>query len=166
MEETQFPNYNLCPEAMKYFEMGYKCQMDGELDLAITYYKKSIEIEDSAEGHTFLGWALSYKNKFEEAIEECEKAIEIDPEFGNPYNDIGLYLMQMNRLDEAEEWLMRAKEADRYDNPEYPYLNLGKVFELKGIWPLAVKEYEKALKIKPEYLQAKRALERLQAHLN
>ena len=33
--------------------------------------------------------------------EECKRAIEIDPDFGNPYNDIGVYLIDLNRFEEA-----------------------------------------------------------------
>ncbi len=166
MKSTLFPTYNLCPEAMKYFEMGYKCQMEGELELAETYYKKSLEIEDTAEGHTYLGWNYSFMEKLEEAIEECKRAIELDPDFGNPYNDIGSYSLQLGKLDDAVDWLQKAKEAERYDNPEYPYLNLGKVYELRGLWPLAVKEYEGALSIKPDFEAAKNSLEKLKANLN
>jgi len=38
---------------------------------------------------------------------------EIDPEFGTPYNDIGGYLMERERLDEALPWLQKAKQVRR-----------------------------------------------------
>ena len=37
--------------------------------------------------------------KLDEAIEECYKAIDRDPDFGNPYNDIGAYLIEKGQLD-------------------------------------------------------------------
>ena len=54
--------------------------------------KRSIEIPPTAEAHTYLGWTYSLQGKLDEATAECLRAIEIDPEFGNPYNDIGVYL--------------------------------------------------------------------------
>jgi len=48
--------------------------------------------EPSAEAHTFLVWVYSFERRFAEAIAECKRAIAVDPEFGNPYNDIGVYL--------------------------------------------------------------------------
>jgi hypothetical protein len=30
----------------------------------------------------------------DDAITECHHAIEVDPDFGNPYNDIGAYLIE------------------------------------------------------------------------
>lgn len=161
-----FSNYKIGPRAMKFFQMAYRSQMEGRLEEAVYYYKKSLLIENTAEGHTFLGWAYSFMGKYEEAIRECERAIEADPEFGNPYNDIGSYLIHLNRLDEAVPWLEQAKLAGRYETPEYAYCNLGKIYELKGLWPLAILEYESALRINPEYAPAATLLKGLKARLN
>ncbi len=161
-----FPNYKIGPEAFKYFKLAYECQMRGELQQAIWYYKKSLEIEVTAEAHTFLGWAYSFMEKFDGAIAECHKAIAVDPEFGNPYNDIGAYLIQMGKLDEAIPWLEKAKHAKRYENPEFPCCNLGRIYEHKGFWPLALREYQEALKIRPDYAPAKVGLQELEARLN
>lgn len=161
-----FPNYKIGPEAFRYFKMAYDFQMQGELDQAVIYYKKSLEIEPTAEAYTFLGWTYSFMGKLKDAIEECHKAIAIDPDFGNPYNDIGAYFLQMGKIDAAIPWFRKAKQAKRYENPEFAYCNLGKVYELKGLWPLAWKEYGEALKIRKDYLPALSALVRLEANLN
>ncbi|MFQ5676825.1 MAG: tetratricopeptide repeat protein, partial [bacterium] len=116
-----FPNYKIGPQALKYFAMAYDFQMRGELEKAILHYKKSLEIEQTAEGHTFLGWAYSFMGKLAEAIDECHKAIAVDPDFGNPYNDIGAYYLQMGKIDEAIPWLEKAKNAKRYESPEFAY---------------------------------------------
>lgn len=161
-----FPNYRIGPAAMKYFKMAYEAQMAGELDQAVILYKKSLEIEPTAEAYTFLGWTYSFMGRIEEAIEECHKAIAIDPDFGNPYNDIGAYLLQIGKLDQAIPWLEKAKQAKRYENPEFAYCNLGRVYELKGLWPLAAAEYRKALELNGDYTLARVALKKLEAKLN
>ncbi len=160
------PHEKMDPSAFKYFKRAYELQMAGELDQAVLLYKKSLEIEPSAEAHTFLGWTYSFMGRIEEAIEECHKAIAVDPDFGNPYNDIGAYLLQIGRIDEAIPWLEKAKRARRYENPEFAYCNLGRAYELKGLWPLALEEYEKALQVRPGYAPALIALQRLEACLN
>ncbi len=164
--KAMFPNYKISPEALKYFEAAYEFQMQGELEKAVVYYKKSLEIEQTAEGYTFLGWTYSFMGKLEEAIEECHKAIAVDPDFGNPYNDIGAYYLQMGKLEQAIPWFKKAKKAKRYENPEFAYCNLGKIYELKGVWPLAVEEYKQALEIQQDYAPAKVALQRLESYLN
>lgn len=161
-----FSNYEISPDAFKYFKIAYKFQLSGEFENAVINYKKSLVIQETAEAYTFLGWTFSFMGKFDNAIEECHKAIAIDPHFGNPYNDIGSYLIQLGNLDEAIGWLEKAKHAKRYENPEFAYTNLGKIYELKGLWPLAIKEYEKALELNKNYNQAKDALSRLQNNLN
>jgi tetratricopeptide (TPR) repeat protein len=161
-----FSDYKIGPQAMKFFQMGYQSQMEGRLEDAVYYYKKSLEIEETAEAHTFLGWTYSFMGKFEEAIQECRQAIGVDPDFGNPYNDIGSYLTQLGMLDDAILWLEKAKLAVRYATPEYAYFNLGQVYEIKGLWPKAMKEYHGALKINPHYEPAKAAFSRLKNRLN
>lgn len=141
-------------EAMKLFEEAYKYHMLGDLDRAIELYKKSIDIYPTAEAWTFLGWAYSMRGNYEGAIEACKRAIEIDPDFGNPYNDIGSYLIELGQLDEAIEWLEKAKRAKRYEPRHYPYINLAKVYMLKGKLYEALREIEEAIKIRPDYRPA------------
>ena len=45
---------------------------------------------------------LAYPGKVDQAIDECKKAIRIDPTYGNPYNDIGAYLIERGDHDAAE----------------------------------------------------------------
>ena len=152
--------------AQEIFRKAYDLQMAGELEEAIEQYKRSIEIFPTAEAHTFLGWTYSFQGHYEEAISECKEAIKIDPEFGNPYNDIGAYLIERGRLDEAIPWFQKAMVAKRYDSYCYPHYNLGRVYEQKGNWREALKCYEGSLKVNPDYTLARKALNRLKAILN
>ena len=113
-------------------ELGTRRLMEGRVSEAIELYEKSIDVKPTAEGYTFRGWAISFLGYLDEAIEDCKKAIQLDPEFGNPYNDIGVYLMQLGKLDDAVPWLQQAKRAKRYEPRHFPYLNLGRVFLAKG----------------------------------
>src|SRR5438093_13111097 len=80
--------------AARLFEEAYRKQMNGEFEDAAGLYKKSIESFPTAEAYTFLGWTYSFMGRIDDAIAECRKAIEVDPTFGNPYNDIGAYLLR------------------------------------------------------------------------
>ena len=55
------------------------------------------------------------------------------PEFGNPYNDIGAYLIEKGQLDEAIGWLEKAKTAERYEPRHFPFMNLGRIYAAKGM---------------------------------
>jgi tetratricopeptide (TPR) repeat protein len=152
--------------AIEYLQKAYKQQMSGNLEEAIKNYEASIELHPTAEAHTFLGWTYSFMGLYQQAIDECKKAIDIDPDFGNPYNDIGAYLIEMERLEEAIAWLERAKTARRYEARHYPYHNLGRIYERLGDWSKAVQEYKGALRVFPEYEAAKQSLIRLLAMTN
>src|SRR5262249_36772733 len=70
------------------------------------------------------------------------KAIATDPTFGNPYNDIGCYLMETGNLVEAAPWFEKAKEASRYEPRHFPYLNLGRLYAARGEFAEALVEFQ------------------------
>lgn len=149
-----------------YFKEGCRLQTDGDLAGAIAAYKRSIELYPTAEAHTFLGWTYSFQGQIDEAIKECEAAIRIDPEFGNPYNDIGVYLIEKGEYDEAIPWLQKAMTAKRYEPRHYPYMNMGRVLARKGSYEEAVRELKKALEIEPNYTAARVELHKVLGLLN
>ncbi len=153
-------------KAHEYLRKAYKNQMEGNLEQAIENYKLSIEFFPTAEAHTYLGWTYSFQGDLDLAIEECKKAIEIDPEYGNPYNDIGSYLIQQGNFDEAITWLEMALNTKNYEAYHYAHLNLGRAYELKGLWFEAVDEYRKAMEIDPKYEIAQKLYYSLQGKLN
>ena len=152
--------------ALRFFEQAYQRQMNKELDEAVELYKKSIEAFPTAEAHTFLGWTYSWMGRVDDAIAECHKAIEVDPTFGNPYNDIGSYLIMKGQLDDAIPWLERALQAPRYESYCYPHMNLGRVYETKRDWLRAKEEYRQALQENKEYRPAAQGLARIRGYLN
>lgn len=153
-------------QAEFFFQEGYRHHMNGDLDVAIENYRRSIELYPTAEAHTFLGWAYSFLGKIDEAIQECEIAIQIDPDFGNPYNDIGVYLMEKGEYNEAIPWLTKAMEAKRYEPRHYPHINLSRVYAKMGKTHEAIAEVRKALKMEPDHQGARRELHRLIGMLN
>ena len=153
-------------DAMEYFQQAYSHQVKGELDEAVDLYKKSIAALPTAEAHTFLGWTYSFMGRYEDAIAECRRAIEIDPDFGNPYNDIGAYLIERGKFDEAIPWLEKATHARRYESYCFPHYNLGRVWERKGDWARAIECYQNALRENADYTLARQALARIQGMIN
>jgi tetratricopeptide (TPR) repeat protein len=152
--------------ATELWREGYRYQTGGEVDRAIELYRQSIEVYPTAEAHTFLGWAMSFQGHLEEATQECLRAIEIDAEFGNPYNDIGVYLMQQDKLDESISWLEKAKQAKRYEPRQFPFLNLGRIYIRQGRWWEALREFEEAVRLAPRDVGAARILHDLRGRLN
>ncbi len=144
--------------AQDLFREAYEHQMEGEFETAIELYQQSILAYPTAEAHTYLAWTLSEQGKLDEAIEECKKAISIDPEFGNAYNDIGSYLIEKLQHEEAIPWLMQAIQAKRYDHPHYAHCNLGHSYVGLEMYNKAREEYAEALKLDPDYRPAREGL--------
>jgi Tfp pilus assembly protein PilF len=152
--------------AAELFQKGFEAQMKGCLDEAVGLYRRSIDAFPTAEAHTFLGWTYSFQGQLDDAISECKKAIQVDPSFGNPYNDIGAYLIEMGRHDDAIPWLEKAKRASRYEAPHYPRFNLGRVFVAKEMYKRALQEFQEALDVHPHYAPAEQAIEAVRRRLN
>jgi Tfp pilus assembly protein PilF len=153
-------------EALDLWREGTARLLSGDLEGAITLFTRSLEAEPTAEAYTFRGWAYSFAGRAEEAIEECRKAIATDPSFGNPYNDIGCYLVEQEKWDEAIPWFEKAKKAPRYEPRHFPYLNLGRLKAARGDVAEAILEFEGALAEHPDDPIARHFLEALRLKVN
>jgi len=152
--------------ALALWREGTSRLLRGELDEAVALFTASLEEEPTAEAYTFRGWAYSFMGRLDDAIEECRKAIATDPRFGNPYNDIGCYLVEQGRGEEAIPWFERAKKAPRYEPRHFPYLNLGRLHASRGQLAEALAEFQGALAENPDDPIAKHFLQTLRLQVN
>jgi tetratricopeptide (TPR) repeat protein len=153
-------------EAIALFQSAYQAQISKDYEGAIELYRRSIEAYPTAEAHTFLGWVYSFQGRYDAAIEECLEAIRVDNTLGNPYNDIGSYLMAKGDLHTCIQWFKRALHAPRYESYAFPHFNLGNVYERRGRLLEAAKHYGLALEQRPDWDQALAGLRRIQSRLN
>ncbi len=144
---------------------AYQHHMKGELDKALELYNRSLEVFPTAEAYTFRGWAKSLRQDYDGAIADCHLAIDLDPEFGNPYNDIGAYFVELGQPEDAIPWLRMALKAQRYESYCFPHYNLGRVYEGLEKLEQALECYRKALDENAGYVPAVRAIERVQEKL-
>ncbi|MHB8604611.1 MAG: tetratricopeptide repeat protein [Thermoplasmatota archaeon] len=147
--------------AHRLFHVGYVVLMAGDFETAEDAFAASLAEAPSAESHTFLGWAMSFTGRYEEAIAACRRASDLDPTFGNALNDIGAYLLELGRPEEAVSWLQRAMSAPRYAARAYPYANLARARLMQGDRDAARHALEEALAIDADYEPARELLRRL-----
>ena len=91
----------------------------------------------------------------------CRDGRSRDPDYGNPYNDIGAYLIELGRPEEAIPWLEKAIAAKRYCCYQFPHFNLGRVLFAQGNLVAARQAFEQALRHDPSYVPARMAVEYL-----
>ena len=146
-------------EAFIHWRNGNVLHLAGRYGQAAELFQQSIDAYPTAEGHTFLGWSLSKLGRLEDAIAECKKAIPLDSDYGNPYSDIGVYLIELERPEEAVPWLQKAITAKRYCCYEFPHFNLGRVLLSQGKIDKAKRSFKRALSHNPDYVPAIAGLE-------
>ena len=153
-------------EAVRLFQRAYEAQVAGDQETAIELYRRSIEVHPTAEAHTFLGWVYSFQGRYQEAIDQCLEAIRVDPTLGNPYNDIGSYMIALGDIWSCVPWFRLALAAPRYEARAFPHFNLARVYEQRGRTLDAARHYTLALEEQPAFTQATQALRRVQTRLN
>jgi len=153
-------------EAKKLFHQAYQAQLENNYEEAIELYRRSMETVPTAEAHTFVGWVYIFQDRYDDAIAECLEAIRVDEAFGNPYNDIGSYLLAKGDRYGCVRWFKRALLAPRYESYAFPHFNLARVYEMRQRDLDATKHYGLALAENPGFTQAAIALRKLQAKLN
>jgi tetratricopeptide (TPR) repeat protein len=163
-EETSSAGARL--RAVELFKRAYEAQVEKNYGEAVELYRRSIQTYPTAEAHTFLGWVYSFEGRYDAAIDECLKAIRVDATFGNPYNDIGSYLIAQGDLWTCVRWFRRALAATRYESYAFPHFNLGRVYEERGRPLDAARHYGLALEQQPGFTQAAKSLRRVQTRLN
>lgn len=141
-------------EAEEFRDMGHEHHAQGEIEDAAACYRLSLDIFPTAEGHTSLATTLAARGEWEEAAAECERAVALDPDLGNACNDLGVYLAELGRFDEALEWLDRAIASPNYDCPHYPWYHKGRIKEQMGRFMEARDCYARAHEIDPDWAPA------------
>ncbi len=96
-------------------------------------------------------WYIA-KGDTKEALEWFDKALDFAPDFFEARLNKIAALFELARYDEAREAAQQLV-ADEPDRPE-PYLNLGNVLVHTGKAKEGLKQYQKALELRPAYLEA------------
>jgi len=121
---------------------------------AITRLQKAIELDPKMmRAYDTLGLCFDYLGKFDEAVKNYNRAVELNRLQSKPspwpHVDLAISLIALNRLPEAEKNL---REAVGYD-PRLPqaHYQLGRVLEMQGGYQAAVESLKLAVALAPEY---------------
>jgi Tfp pilus assembly protein PilF len=147
----------LAQTARRLFQRALRLQQRGALADAMRLYKESLAHYPTPEAHTYLGWTYALLHRYEDAIEACHQAIALDAGYGNPYNDIGAYFIELGWWRQASAWFEKAIAAPRYGNREFAHFNLGRVHDHFGEWQAAAECFRIALRLNPDFEQARQA---------
>jgi len=112
------------------------------LEKVIQYYQQALEINPvySADVCNNLGVAYAKMKRFEEAIQQYNKAIGIDAQYDEAYGNLGQALHEQKRLEEAISAYQKAIDIGP-ECTEY-HRGYGDSLLLTGNWKQGWKEYE------------------------
>ena len=107
---------------------------------------------DTTEGLFYQGNAKSFSGKYEEAIEYYSKAIALNPQFANAYNNRGNAKYSLGENEEAIKDYNQAIEL----NPQHAsaYNNRGIAKSSLGDDDEAIQDYDKAIELNPKFVEA------------
>lgn len=99
--------------------------------------------------HYYLSWYYNSRKLFDEAIEEANLALQLDPNYGEAINELAYTYAYMGEYDSAIEFFKRYAtvspgDANPFDSMGELYLKMGKLDD-------AIEKYIEALEIKPDF---------------
>lgn len=117
--------------------------------------------DESYVAHTNLGLAVYARGKTDSAITEFQAALRLRPDFAEAYNDLGVALANRGDVDGAIQAFLNALRAKPSQAPSH--YNAAVLLAAKGDTTAALSHLELALQLDPNYMDARRELERLGA---
>jgi len=106
---------------------GFCLEHAGTLDEAATRYREALaQRPDFLEAHVDLAGVLWRLEDFEGALAHARKAVELGPQHPYAVRVLGTALLNLNRVDEAEQQLRRALELQ----PGFPLAEIDLAFGL------------------------------------
>jgi tetratricopeptide (TPR) repeat protein len=112
--------------ADRLFRMGNVMQNIGMFNYAAEHFGASFKLCPSAEAATMIGWTFGIQENNHEARAWCRRAIETNPDLGDPWNDIGAILLSNRQVEEAMSWFRAAINAERSLSPGHPWSNMAR----------------------------------------
>lgn len=137
---------------------GWSHNSLGEYDAALSDYQDCVKIapkDTLAFCITGVAQSYDYKEQYDDAVAQADKAIEADPKYSRAYVYKGYALNEKSLYDNAIEQYDKALQIDpRYT---FAFYKRGQAYSNKDDYEKAAADYSKALLIDPTYNDARGA---------
>ncbi|NJD01545.1 MAG: tetratricopeptide repeat protein [Ruminiclostridium sp.] len=142
--------------AQTYYNIAIALYNLGKPDEAINKLKETLntrttEIEVYPAANYMLGYILSKKGKYDEAVFYFNQAILLEPNYAEAYYYLGMVLACQSKMDEAIEKFRKTLQIQPLNANAHKYLGLA--LAAQGVFDEAIEEYRKAVRINPLLLE-------------
>lgn len=100
-------------KAFKYIYEGKKYYTEEKYEQAEERFISSLNSYETAEASIFLARTYTRLNDSEKAIQQFQQTIQLDPNAEEAYYDLGLLLIENNRLEEGYEYILKFLEISK-----------------------------------------------------
>jgi tetratricopeptide (TPR) repeat protein len=101
-----------------------------------------------------LGLALLYKKDYPAAMKAFTEALKLDSSFAESYNNRGVCLIEIGKLDDAELDFQKVLDGPPSSEKATAHFNLGRVQKRREKWADAEREFSLVLSSDPQYKKA------------
>ncbi len=136
-------------------KIGHAYLMQGDYTSAL---RNLLKAEKTITNDPFLeddlGLVFMAKKRFDLAEKHFKKAIRLKPDYIPARNNLGASYMKQKKWDQAIACFKEISGNLLYATPHYPLSNMGWAYMEKKNYPLAKKNFIKAIKLSPDFVQA------------
>ena len=125
-----------------------------EFDSAEYYFSGSLEVSETAECYFYLGMIDNMRKRTEKALYYFYKALEIEPDYGNASNEIGVILLRSGREKDSLFWFKKSLKSRINDAIHIPLFNLAMIYKQWNRPERSLQYLYRALEAKPDFEEA------------
>ncbi|MGE0199712.1 MAG: tetratricopeptide repeat protein [Candidatus Melainabacteria bacterium] len=133
---------------MAHAQLGKLYRSEKHFEQSVLAYRKAVEVSRSpglvkAQYANEAGIGCAMINKPQVAIQWWQRAVQYDPAYINPYFNLANTHEDLNELDQAARYLVKAQRLSPSDFRTF--FNLARVYSKRGDWQKALSQYQQQL---------------------
>ena len=157
LEET-IPDYDY-RAALQNYKIGINYLNNQEVHKAIVHLREAANGDpNNFRYYQTLGLAFSMNGQLDLAEEALAKALAINPKDSESRNLMGSILVEQGRYDDAVAELREVIKDSTYNQPQFPFFNLGICYRKQGRRSEAIAAFSRAVQLDPKFYRAYVAL--------
>jgi tetratricopeptide (TPR) repeat protein len=134
-----------------HYKIGVGYLYDNKIQAAFVEFQHAYELNaNNKEVLNAIG--IIYLQHFDDiakAIDFFQKAVSVDPDYSEAYNNLGYANAKLDRFEAALPYYRKAVSNLVYTTPEKAYVNMGRAYYRLGRYEEAVASYREAIRRSP-----------------